>query len=102
MTLAQVFDLSPYLNYLSLCFLIGKMEIMLFALWVDIRLRDDGSIVVGSESDSSYPAKVLQLFLVLSYPSVFSQIHNTDHSSLPQLYIFTTLAHPMPFKHPLL
>lgn len=59
MTLAQVFDLGPYLNYLSLCFLIGKMEIMLFALWVDIRLRVDESIVVGSKSDSSYPAKVL-------------------------------------------
>ena len=59
MTLAQVFDLGPYLNYLSLCFLIGKMEIMLFALWVDIRLRDDGSRVVGSRSNSSYSAKLL-------------------------------------------
>ena len=71
MTLAQVFDLGPYLNYLSLCFLIGKMEIMLFALWVDIRLRDDGSTVVGSKTTAVILLKCFSSSLFFLTPGSF-------------------------------
>lgn len=79
MTLAQVFDFGPYLNYLSLHFLIGKMGIMIFALWVGVRLTDGGSKGVSACSQLIVII-LLNCFLpfpVLLQPGI-SSIQNID------------------------
>lgn len=87
-------DLGPYLNCPSLYFLINKMGIMVFALRVDIRLRDDENTVVRVmlQNESDYPSELLLFLLAFSHPGVSSSCpkHRLSHFSL--YYTCPTLA----------
>lgn len=98
MTLAQVFDLGPYLNCPSLYFLINKMGIMVFALRVDIRLRDDESTVVSAmlRNDSDYLTELLLFLPVFSHPGVSSCASNIGYPTFP----YSTLSPRLPCKQP--
>ena len=58
---------------------------MIFALQVDVRLRDDESTVVSAmlQNDSDYPAELLLALLVPSHPGVSSHAASVDSPSLP-------------------
>lgn len=58
----------------------------MFALRVDVRLRDDGrkGVRACSKNDSNYPAKLLLLLSsVLSHPGDASYIQHVAQSTLP-------------------
>lgn len=98
MTLAQVFDLGPYLNCPRLYFLINKMGIMVFALRVDIRLRDDESTVVSAmlQNDSDYPTETAFVPSCLFSPWYLFSCPKQRLPTLP----YSTLSPRLPYKHP--
>ena len=57
----------------------------MFALRVDVRLRDEGrkGVRACSKNDSNYPAKLLLLSSVLSHPGDASYIQHVAQSTLP-------------------